>query len=778
MLKALPKEYFFDDRVGVSASCKSGMINEKHGFKFQIQKNLNIELQKKYDAYTKFPCTAMNKLSIKLNNCYGISTFEHTFDFTKSNANLIYAPNGVMKTSLAKTLMQISKGLEPEEKIYNKQSVYDIQVDEVPISKDEIFVVEPFNPDFEAKNISTLLVDSVKKERYDLIYKNILDSKKKLIIELNRLSGIKKDDLEDQIVRDFACSNIFEVINKLISRNTETNKYSDIKYKDIFDSKVLELLESEDVKDNIVKYSNQYNKLIEQSYLFKKGIFNPVKATSISSVLEKEKFFEARHKILLNGRRRAVKTSMTLNNVIEKEKNRILNDNNLKAISQKIITGVASVKLFQDLLEKYPEIAFELTNINGFKQVLWDSYFQKNKKLFTDLLELFENNKEELKKIEEEALLEETLWYESQKVFKERFDVPFSLEIEKHRNVILGTTAPNVVFTFEGENGEKVQFNRGQLNSLDILSIGERRAMYLLYVIFEFKARQASNKRTLIIVDDIADSFDYKNKYAIIEYLKEVTEENLFKLLVLTHNFDFYRTFQSRVLDTAKWTNSFVAHKSTNSIKLLNGGNRNISSPFDLWKSQFCGNSVMLIAMIPFTRNLIEYKDGTSSNEYGKLTSVLHIKPDTLTIKISDLEATISTVIRNTSLDPSFDKQKLVIDLIYEVADDLCSQTNLDEVCLATKVTLSIAIRLKAENYMWSNVTNQALINGTQTGKLFDRICTQNGTSGNFSETKKILGQVILMTPENIHINSFMYEPLVDISNHHLIRLYNAVKAL
>ena len=34
------------------------------------------------------------------------------------------------------------------------------------------------------------------------------------------------------------------------------------------------------------------------------------------------------------------------------------------------------------------------------------------------------------------------------------------------------------------------------------------------------------------------------------------------------------------------------------------------------------------------------------------------------------------------------------------------------------------------------------------------------------------------MTPENIHINSFMYEPILDMSNHHLKTLYTEVKGL
>jgi hypothetical protein len=42
----------------------------------------------------------------------------------------------------------------------------------------------------------------------------------------------------------------------------------------------------------------------------------------------------------------------------------------------------------------------------------------------------------------------------------------------------------------------------------------------------------------------------------------------------------------------------------------------------------------------------------------------------------------------------------------------------------------------------------------------------------------KCLDRVALMTPENIHVNSFMYEPIVDMSDEHLKRLYVDVKKL
>ncbi|MFO0704840.1 MAG: hypothetical protein U0517_02585 [Candidatus Andersenbacteria bacterium] len=64
-------------------------------------------------------------------------------------------------------------------------------------------------------------------------------------------------------------------------------------------------------------------------------------------------------------------------------------------------------------------------------------------------------------------------------------------------------------------------------------------ALYILNIIFEIRARKKANQKTLLIVDDIADSFDYKNKYAIVEYLKDISEDDNFFQIILTHNFDF-----------------------------------------------------------------------------------------------------------------------------------------------------------------------------------------------------------------------------------------------
>ena len=43
------------------------------------------------------------------------------------------------------------------------------------------------------------------------------------------------------------------------------------------------------------------------------------------------------------------------------------------------------------------------------------------------------------------------------------------------------------------------------------------------------------------------------------------------------------------------------------------------------------------------------------------------------------------------------------------------------------------------------------------------------------NEQTRIINEVNLMTPESIHLNSFMYEPIIDMSNWTLKKLYKDV---
>jgi hypothetical protein len=79
---------------------------------------------------------------------------------------------------------------------------------------------------------------------------------------------------------------------------------------------------------------------------------------------------------------------------------------------------------------------------------------------------------------------------------------------------------------------------------------------------------------------------------------------------------------------------------------------------------------------------------------------------------------------------------------------------------------------------MTSKINDQAFFDGiksNQTFKLQQKLVQLNIAD---AATIKCMKQVVLMTPENIHINSFMYEPILDMSNHHLRKLFEKVSAL
>ncbi len=45
----------------------------------------------------------MDELRLDLSNCYGIQKMNTSIDYSNNNVAIIYAPNGTMKSSLAKT---------------------------------------------------------------------------------------------------------------------------------------------------------------------------------------------------------------------------------------------------------------------------------------------------------------------------------------------------------------------------------------------------------------------------------------------------------------------------------------------------------------------------------------------------------------------------------------------------------------------------------------------------------------------------------------------------
>lgn len=716
----------------------------------------------------------MNQLNLNLKNCFGIDNLECEFDFTKFNTKVIYASNGIMKTSFAKTFKALEEGRLPVDLLHSKPTSCEIQVDNQIIESEFISVIKSFDTINTEKSQSKLLVDPASKQEYDEIFSEILDKKRRLEIDLNKLSGVKKDDIEEVVKQDFNSNDYHKVLLEFTPENLD-QEYSNIKYTEIFNPEVIDFLQKPNVQENIEAYFEKYTELLENSTLFKAGVFNPSKAETIANTLKKENFFEAKHKVKLNGIDEEFESFDSLNNRLLEERKEILENTELLNIEKQI--KKAAVKKFRELLEK-THIIKELANLEVFKKKLWISYFNQTNIQFhiADLNTTYTNGIEKLRQIEQKATEQATAWDNVIKKFGERFFVPFNIQIENKSSTILGKGVHNIQFTFnDEETGNEAVLKKETLNKEDILSQGEKRAMYLLNVMFNIEARRKEGTKTLFIFDDIADSFDYKNKYAIIQYLQDISTLENFYQIILTHNFDFFRTIQSRILGGGHRRDcSYMAQKNIDGITLFGSGHNYQDNPFKNWRKNL-SNQQMLIASIPFVRILIEFKEDETSDEFLTLTSLLHIKDDTKLITVADLKGIYQNVITSTGLN-EIDDTKLIFDILEEEIENILND-NIDVgLNLEKKIVLSIGIRYRAEEYMWSKVTDKNAITKNQTWNLFKRFKLE------FSETAideiSILDKVNLITPENIHLNSFMFEPILDLSIDHLVDLYTEIKSL
>jgi hypothetical protein len=158
------------------------------------------------------------------------------------------------------------------------------------------------------------------------------------------------------------------------------------------------------------------------------------------------------------------------------------------------------------------------------------------------------------------------------------------------------------------------------------------------------------------------------------------------------------------------------------------------------------------IASIPFIRNIAEYTQGTGDPDYLALTSLLHWKPATGSISQADLDAIFNRVFAGTG--PWLSPDEPVVDLILAEAEVALKAS--EGINFEHKIVLSLAIRLRAESHMTEAIgdaTATDAIDANQTQALY-ALYRERGLGG--PEARSVLDSVVLMTPENIHVNSFM----------------------
>ncbi len=701
----------------------------------------------------------------------------HSFSFADP-VILIYAPNGMMKSSFTKVFECVAnndKNDLPRDRVYpNKHSVYEINYDGVAIDPETIFIANGETERNTDKAISTFLASKELKDEYDSIHRALLTAKTDFIRKLKDIS--QSTDCEKEFISTFrsdAKDNFYDALAHSQVHTGEFPLYT-FKYNIVFDTdgKVKNFLEKH--KSLIKDYFNNYNTLLNQSEFFnqdgKGASFGTYQAAQLSASIADGAFFGAKHKIVLKSTDE-ITTPGQLQEVIESEIASILQDSSLKKNFDKIdkaLSRNADLRLFKELIQTDNSLIAELFDFDEFKKNVWLGYLNQLKEDVKEVLAAYKKQIQRLSEIIAKASEESSEWVKVVALFNLRFHVPFTVKITNKEDVILKETTPNFEFEFKDpstKNSSKQQ--KGAL--MNILSNGERRAMFILELLFEIEARKRLPGTHLLILDDIAESFDYKNKYAIVEYIKDIKNSNKINIIILTHNFDFYRTIASR-LHLGKNV-YMVSRNELDELQLVPGQYR--KNIFEYFKKKI-NNPAIFIACIPFVRNIIEYSKGESDNDYITLTNCLHIKCDTRSLTTHNIRDLFKRHISHSQINI---KNQSIIDFIYETAASLKTKSAMDEILIENKLVLSIACRLKAEEFMLSKcpILLQKNITSNQTSDFFKEYSQQYS---NEIENIEILEKVNLMTPENIHMNSFMYEPLIDLSIHHLVKLYKDLENL
>ena len=738
----------------------------------------------------------MDRIFFRFRDCHGIKSFSHTFHFEKNdslgkntNISLVYASNGTMKTSFAKTLIDLGNNVLPKNVVTNKDPKYTIKIiknntnillEDFNEINERIFVIESIKDEFKFDETAPLIADEQARQQYNEIFNELLEKKRnflKKVKEITQISVPKGKNLESHIeniiIKDFnnSSDNLLELflsIENDLEYNNDLN-IDLIKYSTLFDEKVLKILKDKEFIENADAFSRGLTNLFKKSKIFDKDNFTHNNANDLLKNIKKNNLFKAGHKIKFKSKGQAIDNINDLDNLFKSQIMKIYDDSDLEQLFNRINSKFtnAKSKVLQEIITEDKSLIPRLSNLENLKREYWFSIFNFLIDDFRELIYEYKNKKVILAEIRDNAKNEETQWQKVIEIFNNRFIVPFKLQLDNKEDVILNQDVPEISFYYTtNDNEEKI--------SLDILkkicSSGQLRALYLLDIIYQIEIQKTKELPTLLVFDDIADSFDYQNKYAIIEYLKDLSLDDSFRIILLTHNYDFFRTVRSRL----NCENCYFAEKNEFDEIKLNKNDLEHKNLFSYFVKIINDNPEThireFLSTIPFVRNLEEFK--FNNENVKKLTNLLHYKSNSLNIKPNELsEIYDSWGIRTPSIN------KTIYDLIFDEAD-LISDENSISIDMKNKIVLSIAIRLKSEMFMFKKLEgliSEENITINQTRFLLEKY---KEIFSEDIETINILEKVAMMTPENIHLNSFMFEPILDMDDVYLKKLYKEILEL
>lgn len=697
----------------------------------------------------------------KVENAFGIKSLHLNLENDKKMyQELIYSKNGSFKTSFSNTLYNLSNGTLENvfDRLTDEKAILDISILEngkeiknfdnrfVVFSREIYEQHSKLLSDYSSE-LETLTIDKKNSE-----YINELLTEETIEIKLQIDNYLKGTGLNFEILLDMFSNledgyldRIIQLLNTII--NHEAQDISEINIKKIY-QKAYDIVDQSEFQSKISNYIQVLENKIN-AQLFDKN-FNENNCLQFINNVDKAKYLSETKSRGLFLKDKVYYDIDEVKKIFEEEIKKISKDPEIIEQSKEItkLMGTAKESEFlKESIQKNPLLVKQLSA--GRKNILL-SYLKSSSIDYNYWLEVVKKAKKELNNVLKIAQDKQTNFERAIEIYKNRFHPIFDIKIVNKAESMLGIKTPTI--TFYHNRYCEIPVSETKLSQ--ILSSGEKTTLNILKFIVEYE--NCKKYHPFIILDDIVETFDYSNRYAFMEYINDLVNLDV-PTIVMTHNFEFYRTASKRIPKLRK----SVASANSNGVVDIQTNNRINKNMENVLK---CSNIYDFFCAIPYLREIktILLEDTKT------LDSCLHYKENTSKLQIKDILLQFpSNAIKSLKID----ENDIYMEKLFEIADSL---SGFDDFDIVKKTILSLSCRLLIERKIIANNFNLLTnINTNQTAQLLDLYGEKL-----FPNVKKYLEAVQLSTPEFIHANAFMYEPLIDINGKYLFELYNQIKKI